>query len=165
MRGKLGRYGLVLGAVLALGMAPAAAANAQVHDPEPIQANEGFTGYVNSSNTGPVNIEVSCSVGSSQGVPVGGQPVEVEPTSVINPLEDYGYTGSAGDSIEVTLTSASGVSSTKVGDFTSYYVVKDIPATIKVPCSGSGIMDFVPQPTSSTAVTAKLDVNFVNIGA
>jgi hypothetical protein len=105
-------------------------------------------------------------VGSSQGVPVGGQPVEVEPASVINPLEDYGYTGSAGGSIEATLvTSSASTSSTEVGDFTSYYVVKDIPATIKVPCSGSGIMEFIPQPTSSTAVTAKLDVNFVNIGA
>jgi hypothetical protein len=38
-----------------------------------------------------------------------------------------------------------------------------IPVTVEVPCSGPGLVQFVPDPTSKTAVTETVDVTFVPV--
>jgi hypothetical protein len=99
-------------------------------------------------------------VGAKTGHPVGDQPVEVKPVAASS-AADVGFTGSKGDKITAALSPATAV--TIIASFTSYYVKKDIPTSINVPCSGTGTMVFVPSPTSKTAKTAKLTVTFGNI--
>jgi hypothetical protein len=167
MRAKVSRtVPFAAAAVLALTVTPAAtAATGQVHDPVPITPNQLFSGYVNGSNVSPVAIKVACAVGATTGHPIGKQPVEVEPTVPIEPPGDEGNTGANGTSIVATLVtpSAAGTSHGHVATFTSFYVPKNIPTKLTVPCSGSGIMAFTPKPTGSGAVTAKLKVTFGNV--
>ncbi|HEY1920268.1 MAG TPA: hypothetical protein VGH27_32255 [Streptosporangiaceae bacterium] len=157
---------IMAAAVLAITVTPAAmAAPVQVHDPVPITPNQLFSGYVNSSNAGPVTIKVACAVGAATGRPVGQQPVEVEPGPVSSPAQDHGNTGAKGISIVATLlTSTAGTSSSgHIATFASFYVTNSIPTTLKVPCSGSGIVTFTPKPKGTGAVTARLKVTFANI--
>ncbi|HLX50968.1 MAG TPA: hypothetical protein VKS82_21785 [Streptosporangiaceae bacterium] len=165
MRGRFSRSLLVMtSAVLALALAPAAAAGAKsLQDPVPIGPNEYFTGLVNNHPPGQAVIYVVCP-GPLQpgqtGHPTASQPVEVEPASPTS-TGDLGYTGSAGDEI----TAALGTTSTSIvlASFTSYFVQQYIPTGIEVPCSGTGTVAFIPSPGSSTAKTAILDVTFENI--
>jgi hypothetical protein len=167
MRAKLSRgVPFAAAAVLALTVTPAAmAAPAQVHDPIPITPNKIFTGYVNSKNVGPVTIAVACAVGATTGSPLGKQPIEVEPTPVIDPPADHGNTGAKGTSIVATLiTSTAGTSGTAhLATFTSFYAPQNIPTRIKVPCSGSGVITFTPKPKGAGAATARLTVTFGNV--
>jgi hypothetical protein len=138
----------------------ALAATRQVHDPVPIGANQYFSGYINNAPPGEVIIAVACTPGAKTGHPLAKQPVEVKPVAA-STAADVGFTGSKGDKISASL--APTTAATLIASFTSYYVTKDIPTSITVPCSGTGTVDFVPSPTSKTAKTAKLTVSFANI--
>jgi hypothetical protein len=172
MRSKLSR-GLI--ATLACGSTAAALSmtvggaalaatgrQAQVQDPVPIGVNQTFSGYVNNGPPGTIIIAVACTVGDKTGHPLAKQPVEVKPVASSS-TADNGFTGSKGDKITASL--APTTAATIIASFTSYYVKKDIPTGITVPCSGTGTMLFVPSPTSKTAKTAKLTVTFGNITA
>jgi hypothetical protein len=167
MRSALSRgliAALVCGSTAALSMAVGGAALAttrQVHDPVPIGANQYFSGYVNGHPPGAAIIRVACVVGAKTGHPLGDQPVEVQPVPASSSASDVGFTGSKGDKITASLSPTT--AATIIASFTSYYVPKDIPTSITVPCSGTGTMLFVPTPTSKTAKTAKLTVTFGNI--
>jgi hypothetical protein len=66
----------------------------------------------------------------------------------------------------VTAALATSPTATILATFTYYYDVNQyIPANIRVPCSGTGRVGFVPLPTSPTARTATLAVTFVNVAA
>jgi hypothetical protein len=154
---------LVCGSAAALSMAvggAALAATRQVHDPVPIGHNQYFSGYVNGAPPGPVIIAVACAPGATTGHPLPKQAVEVEPVAASSATE-VGFTGSKGDKITASL--APTTAPTIIASFTSYYVNKDIPTKIIVPCSGTGTMLFVPSPTSKTAKTAELTVTFGNV--
>jgi hypothetical protein len=155
---------LACGSTAALSMAVGGAALAapvrQVHDPVPIGNNQYFSGYVNGHPPGAAVIRVACAVGAKTGHPLGDQPVEVKPVAASSAAE-VGFTGSKGDKITASLAPAT--AATIIASFTSYYVNKDIPTSISVPCSGTGTMLFVPSPTSKTAKTAKLTVTFGNV--
>jgi hypothetical protein len=163
----LGRLSRGLVATLACGSAAAAlsmtaggvalAASRQVQDPVPIGHNQYFSGYVNGHPPGAAVIDVACPAGATTGHPLGKQPVEVKPVTVASTV-DYGFTGSKGDKITASLSSAT--AGTIILSFTSYYVKKDIPTSIDVPCSGTGTVLFAPSPTSKTAMTARLPVTF-----
>ncbi len=101
------------------------------------------------------------SPGATTGHPIAHQPVEVKPVPP-STATDAGFTGSKGRKITASLGPAA---STVVGSFTNYFVTKNIPANIAVPCSGSGTAVFTPSPTSKTARPATLSVTFLNIGA
>lgn len=45
-----------------------------------------------------------------------------------------------------------------------YAVSAPIPTSLTLPCSGSGTVAFVPEPTSPTAHTATVTVTFTSIG-
>jgi hypothetical protein len=155
---------LACGSTAALSMAVGGAAMAatprQVHDPVPIGHNQYFSGYVNGHPPGAAVIKVACVVGATTGHPLGDQPVEVKPVAASSAAE-VGFTGSKGDKITAALSPTTTASI--IASFTSYYVKKDIPTSISVPCSGTGTMLFVPSPTSKTARTARLTVTFGNI--
>jgi hypothetical protein len=167
MRSTLGRgliATLACGSTATLSMAVGGAALAApvrpVQDPVPIGHNQDFSGYVNGHPPGAVVIRVACAVGATTGHPLGDQPVEVKPVAASS-AADVGFTGSKGDKITASLSPAT--AATIIASFTSYYVKKDIPTSINVPCSGTGTMLFVPSPTSKTAKTAKLTVTFGNV--
>jgi hypothetical protein len=155
---------LACGSIAALSMASGGAALAapvrQVHDPVPIGNNQYFSGYVNGGPPGEIIIAVACTVGAKTGHPLAKQPVEVKPVAASS-ASDVGFTGSKGDKITASL--APTTAATIIASFTSYYVTKDIPTSITVPCSGTGTMEFVPSPTSKTARKATLTVTFGNI--
>lgn len=139
-----------------------------VVDPAPIGPNQFFSGLVNGTNVHAV-VTTDC-VGpvtpGELGHPVSGQTVSVDPEKTSS-TTDVGFTGSAGDSVEVFLggpTSSGSSLSGVVGTLTAYAVQLKIPTTLQVPCDGSGQAVFVPKPTSSTAKSATLAVTFESIG-
>ena len=145
-------------AALALAAAsPAGAATHPAQDPVPIGHNQHFRGFVNSHPPGKAVVFVSCKPGATTGHPVGGQPVEVETTASTS-TQDVGFTGSTGKAIGVAIGPVT--STAIILTFTSYFVKKSLPATITLPCSGAGKMEFIPAPHSKTAKTAVLPVTF-----
>jgi hypothetical protein len=144
--------GALVVAVVALALTAASAA-AQT----PIGPNQQFAGAVN-GNTTDANVIMICpgpAFPGQTGHPEAGQGVQVIENS------GTGFTGAAANRIVATLGPASSTSLTFV--FTEYGVPQDIPTTAFLPCSGTGIATFVPQPTSSTARNAAVKLHFVNI--
>ena len=166
MRGRLGlRFTAALTSgliITALGVTLAAAASAAARqDPVPIGPNEYFSGYINGHPPGAAVIRVVCP-GPVQktGHPAGNQHIEVKTASPISTF-DLGYTGSAGNTITAALAPAA--STSILASFKAYFVPKLISTKILVPCSGTGTVVFAPSPGSSTAMSAKLPVKFLNI--
>jgi hypothetical protein len=165
MRGRLSRRSaaaLISGlTTIALGVtfaAAAAAAPVPAQDPVPIGPNEHFRGFLNGHPPGQAVITVICVGGVNTGHPASGQTIEVktaQPTSTF----DLGFTGSAGTKITAALAPAA--TTTILASFTSFFVPKNIPTSITVPCSGTGKVVFRPSPTSATAKSAVLPVTFM----
>jgi hypothetical protein len=169
MRVRLSHFLAVLLAAAAVGLGAAPAASAAVRplpvqDPVPIGQDQFFTGLVNGHPPGQAIIKVVCPgpvTAGETGVPLEGQPVEVEPAAVTSVTPDLGYTGAA-RSITAALSTAVAV---LIGTFTSYYVPKNIPTDIRVPCSGTGTMVFAPAAGGTTGFPATLTVEFANVAS
>lgn len=172
MSAKLTRSAAVLftacTAALALpGMAHAAGPNLG----PAVGPNQYFTGTVtgvatSGSATSDV-IGVLCAGPASTGSPRPGQTVEVK--LAVPPITPtFGFTGSAAKSIEAELIWSTSnppiVVITPIDNFTQYSTPLAIPTNIKVPCSGPGEVDFVPQPGSSTAVPYVVHITFQSTG-
>lgn len=120
---------------------------------QPIGPNQQFGGVVNdSSSSAPVY--VLCSGPVNFGFPLPGQSLKV----VMGDLG--GFTGSAATQIVATFEQDPSVPVT----FTEYGVPQSIPASLKLPCFGTGSVAFVPNPTSSTATPSIVSVSFINLG-
>ncbi|WP_194919843.1 hypothetical protein [Catenulispora rubra] len=151
-------------AVVALGAAlvPALTATAATaQDPVVITPNTFFVGLVNGKTADAV-VTVVCPgpvSSTSVGHPIAGQTAEVR--SILPPVTPVGYTGSQGREILAGFTSPSAANQSIV--FSAYYAPAAIPTTWLVPCGGSGVMTFVPEPTSPTARSYTVTVTFVNI--
>jgi hypothetical protein len=146
---------------MGLPLAATASAAVRPQDPVPIGPNEFFSGFINNHPPGKAVIKVICPGPANTGHPAGKQTIEVktaQPTSTF----DAGFTGSAGKKITATLLPAA--TTAVLASFTSFFVPKKIPTSITVPCSGTGTVIFAPSPPSSTAMSAKLPVTFLNIG-
>jgi hypothetical protein len=164
MRGRLSQRfaaaimsGLIA-AALGLPFAATASAAARQQDPVPIGPNENFRGFINNHPPGKAVITVICPGPVNTGHPAAGQKIEVktaQPTSTF----DLGFTGSAGKKITAAL--APSATTTILVSFTSFFVPKNIPTSITVPCSGTGKVVFRPSPTSPTARSAVLPVTFM----
>jgi hypothetical protein len=126
--------------------------------------NQYFQGQVNMRASG-ATIGVACAGPAAFGHPLPDQTVAVE--LVIPPITSTeGYTGLDATSIVAWLSWPSPVApppAVKVAGFTSYGTAA-IPTGITVPCSGTGVMSFVPTPDDGGRVSM-VDVTFVNIGA
>jgi hypothetical protein len=155
---------LAVAATVALGAAlvPAVtAAGAAAQDPVPITPNTYFNALVNGKASAAV-VTVVCPgpLGpGSLGHPTAGQTAEVR--SILPPVTPVGYTGSAGRQILAGFTSATAADQSIV--FSAFYAPAAIPTTWLVPCGGSGVMTFVPEPTSPSARSYTVTVTFVNI--
>jgi hypothetical protein len=154
----------IAAAFAAVALTGSAALAAPVGDPAPIGPNTPFIALVNGKTADAV-ITVVCPFPYTQGEtgsPLSGQYVEVEP-EVVSPAGTFGYTGSAADSIAAVFSPASSLSEAIV--IKDWFVQVPIPTTLRLPCSGSGIVSFDPIPTSSTARSATVTVTYANIAA
>lgn len=150
---------LASAAVLAVTAVPASAA---VVDPAPIGPKQFFTGLVNDQASQAI-IEMGCfgpSFPGQMGHPLSGQTVKVLPATG-SATGDVGFTGDAGTSIAVDFPTplANPVGTPVV--LTDYAVPAKIPTTLTLPCGGTGMVAFRPVPTSPTAQTAFVTVEFV----
>jgi hypothetical protein len=143
------------GAAAVASTAPAAATAIGPH--------QYFQGLVNMRTTS-ATIGVLCAGAANVGHPLPDQTVAVE--LVLPPITStLGYTGLDATSIVAWLNWPSPVAPppVKVADFTDYGTAA-IPVNITVPCSGTGVMSFVPTPDVGGRVST-VDVTFINIGA
>jgi hypothetical protein len=161
------RHRLLLPAAIALMAAttPVAAASGPVQDPIPVGPNMFFTALVNGKSANAV-VTVVCPgpvTGTSTGHPISGQTLEV--LTVLPPVTTtVGYTGSAAHSIDAIFSAPPSASVNPPVVLTSFFAPVPIPTTLNLPCSGSGVVSFVPIPTSPTARGVAVTVTFVNIG-
>jgi hypothetical protein len=163
MFGKLGvrlvapaATALVAGALI--GAASPAQAGVRIHP------HQYFTGLVIGKKKLSV-IDVGCAGPAKTGHPVPGQSVEVK--LMVPTADSGGYTGNHGKQINAALIWSNGPVTvvTAIATFTAYSVKKAIPTTIMVPCSGSGVMSFTPNPDpDKSGMPATVDVTFTSTG-
>ncbi|HEV2343493.1 MAG TPA: hypothetical protein VGS97_05315 [Actinocrinis sp.] len=161
-------------AALALAGALAPAAHADVI--MPVGPNDYFTATVNGGPTPtaaaePV-IRVVCpgpATPGQLGHPAAGQTVEAN--ELFPPFSgtwQVGFTGSAAKEIDAII-SWPGILPAGTTPVNPPVVISDfglnyqIPTSFELPCSGSGVVSFVPIPTSSTARGVAVNVIFENI--
>lgn len=133
-------------------------------DPAPIGPNQFFIALVNGKTADAV-ITVACPfplTAGELGSPLPGQYVEVEPEAS-GAASPFGFTGSAANSIAAVFAPSSVVSESLV--INDYFVQVPIPTTLKVPCSGSGVVSFDPAPDSATARAATVSVTYGDVAS
>ncbi len=160
-----------LGARIAAPAVAAVAATALIAAASPAQAqvaigpHQYFTGLV-LGKTKPSVIDVACAGPAKTGHPVRGQGVEVK-LMVGAAAAGGGYTGNHGDHINAELIWPNGpvTVAVAIATFTHYSVRMAIPTKIKVPCGGSGVMSFVPNPDpDKSGMPATVSVTFTSTG-
>lgn len=162
---RLRNYGTVAAiAVLggALGMSSAAAEVS----PLPVGPHQTFVGQVNGVTIGAV-VRVGCFgpvTPTSTGHPVSGQTVSAQLVSGSTPTTaTVGYTGESADRLLVAFGNSPSFTPATV--VKAYGLAVAIPATLNLPCFGTGKVSFVPAPTSPTAQVATVEVTYVSVGA
>jgi hypothetical protein len=145
--------GLVAGA--------AGAANAN----EPIQPNEHFIGLVNGSNVGPVVYTV-CPGPSSlgrTGPVLGGQML-----GVAHVASGGGYTGLFSQ-VYAWIVQDTSVKGPRQVKFTTYGTEQRIPSSVRVPCDGSGHVEFSSCPRLAPCaygwIPNLVTIRFINVAA
>jgi hypothetical protein len=142
------------GAVVAATALFAACAGAAIPPQGKIGPKQFFTGMVNGKSGlgSPAQINMACfgPIRPGQmGHPMAGQSVEVLRPVVISTND--GYTGSNANSIAAFFGPSPPTpvpSTTSTVTFHWYGVVKAIPTSLLLPCSGTGTVTFVPLPMS-----------------
>jgi hypothetical protein len=155
------RYVVPAALALIATVAPSAAA---VQDPIPVGPNAYFTAQVNGVSAQAV-IKVVCPgpvSSTSTGHPISGQTLEVfrllPPTTVT-----VGYTGSAAHQIDAIFSAPPSAAGNPPVVLSSFFAPVAIPTSLVLPCGGSGVVSFVPIPTSPTARGFAVTVVFENI--
>jgi len=123
-----------------------------------IGPRQHYVGLVNAKRSGAV-IHVACPGPSGRtGAPTGGQTVNVKRVS-----SGGGYTGSAAHEIWAQF----GRDARHVVGFTSYNTPKAIPASLRLPCRGTGTVTFTTcfgtMPCAANAKAYVVKVKFVNV--
>ncbi len=119
------------------------------------------------SSTAPDVIQVSCAGPEPTGHPVAGQYVAAH--QFFPPVTStYGYTGTSGTGIDVSLIYSVGTITVVTPTFATltYYDTKaEIPTSLTVPCSGSGVLVFAPSPDpDGSGMASDVDVTFESPG-
>ncbi|MBO3749194.1 hypothetical protein J5X84_24210 [Streptosporangiaceae bacterium NEAU-GS5] len=161
MSRKLARRLVPLGAAaMFVALAGAMPASAAIPTPRPIGPDEVFTALVN-GRTGQSVINVTCD-STKSGHPVAGQTVEVLAGAVTGPLSaSLGFTGATAKEIGAAVGVVEGP--IPPIHLLAYGRSATIPVSTVVPCGGSGVVSFIPQPNSSTAIPALVRVTFVPV--
>jgi len=141
----------ILGTAAALMLAVAAPV------PVPVGPNQFFVGVVNDA-TSDARIEVSCAASGTVGHPRAGQTVAVLPASGSGTAQT-GFTGTAGKEVGVGVGAGTGTQTEL--RLRSYQVREPIPTSLVLPCTGPGVVSFVPAPASDTSRPAMVKVTFV----
>lgn len=150
-------------ATLILAVATPAAAAGPVQEPSgpPIGPNQAFVGVVNGA-IGPSRIAVVCDgpigPGGATGHPLPGQTVEARSVPEASTPEP-GFTGASGTKVGVSLGTRAGAPIVL-----GYWQTRvEIPADVLVPCGGSAVVSFVPDPLSPTARRSAVHVRFFRV--
>lgn len=125
----------------------------------PIMPNQQFVGLINGKAAN-ATINMACfgPIRPGQlGHPFGNQWAEVLNVSGVQPL---GYTGSLGTSIVANFPGPPTAVPEQIV-FHYYGLQAQIPTSFYLPCSGSAPVVFTPEPTSPTARSFTVNVNFV----
>ena len=161
MSGTFRRWYLPLtSAAILLGAASPAAAGGVV-DPAPIAPNQSFNGLVNGV-TGVGRILVTCDGPTdvvATGHPVAGQTLSAVQGDPTGTVPTTGFTGSAATALTVNIGPA--ISSTPPVTLRFYQATAQVPTNILVPCTGEGVVSFVPTLTSATARTSSVKITFI----
>lgn len=156
-------------AVLSLaGLAVAPSASAAATPPSPVGPNAYFSGVVNPGRAFPGSVPtvyVACPVPVSAGGtghPMSGQYLEAH---LLSPSagSTVGFTGTSATQIDATFTGMFTVVPNPPVVISDFDLTVPIPTTLNLPCSGSGTVSFAPMPTSPTARSATVQVNYVDI--
>jgi hypothetical protein len=112
-------------------------------------------------------IQVSCAGPETTGHPVAGQYVAAH--QFFPPVTaSYGYTGNSGTEIDVNLIYSVGTITVVTPTFATltYYDTKaEIPTSLTVPCSGTGVIVFTPSPDpDGSGIASDVDVTFESPG-
>jgi hypothetical protein len=127
-------------------------------EPAPIGPGQSYLGLVNGTGSMP-SVDVVCAGpagGDRTGPPASGQTLDVAPSPA---LSGSGFTGSRANRVVALFADDS---SLRV-PLDSYQQPQGIPTKLQLPCEGTGVVRFVPRPTSRDARADRLVVQFVNI--
>jgi hypothetical protein len=113
-------------------------------------------------------IQVSCAGPGTTGHPVAGQYVAAH--QFFPPVTtSYGYTGNSGTEINVDLVYSVGTITVMTPTFATltYYDTKaEIPTSLTVPCTGTGVVVFTPSPDpGGSGIASDVDITFESSGA
>jgi len=131
-----------------------------------IAPHQAFVGRVNGQFAN-ATVTVVCPgpARGESGHPAGNQPLEViSPPPPGVPNVSVGNTGSAGRRIVAIITIPSG-QVVVAATFHKYFASIDIPTSLTLPCEGSGVVSFVPEPSSSSSKASTVKVTFLNPAA
>jgi hypothetical protein len=121
---------------------------------EPIHRDQRFGGLVNGrASDAPVYVFCPGPITPTRtGPPARNRGLEVV-------RHGPGFTGRAGDRVVATFREDPSTPVT----FTSYRTPQAIPSSLRLPCFGSGLVTFGPEPGGPTARPATVTVRFVDI--
>ena len=132
----------------------------------PVDEDQFFRGLVNGAAGGPVRVRMACFGPvrpGETGHPFAGQTLEV--VRELHPLPDVpdlGFTGSAADSIRVDFdTFLADPAPEESIVLSAYNTPTDIPATLALPCFGTGTVTFTPSLAGLDVKPASVPVEFV----
>jgi hypothetical protein len=153
---------------------PAAATSATATARPSVAANrvgpgQAFTGRVNGSFSdatvlvfcpGPIRV-------GQRGHPLAGQPLDVLsplPPVAAGTKVSVGLTGTRARTIQARFAGVPSVAAEGplAATFTQYFVNKNIPTSLLLPCYGTGEVVFRPTPTSPGARSSVVSVRYVN---
>lgn len=123
----------------------------------PIRPHQHFEGLVN-GKTNHALIRTNCFSPGPGPIPLFGHPLRGQTVEVVRDADSDGFTGSAASQIDVYFPSPSLLNPPVV--LRAYDVPATIPVSLVVPCFGTAKVQFLPTPTSPTAVTETVDVTF-----
>jgi hypothetical protein len=166
LRTTASRVAIASAAMLVAGTALATPAMADGGQVGPKQYFDGQVFGLTSASAQDV-ILVSCAGPASTGHPVAGQYVAAH--QFFPPVTTtYGYTGNYGTEIDVNLIYSIGTITVVTPTFATltYYDTKsEIPTSLTVPCSGTGVVVFTPSPDPDGSGRASdVDVTFESTG-
>jgi len=160
----ISRFGGLVVLALALtvtGLTAGTGALASTVGPTKIGPHQFFAGEVNGMIEN-ATVKVVCpGPGGTVGRALPGQTLAVTSPLVI--ASNFGNTGSRGRRILANVGPAASAAQTIV--FRYYDKPKAFPTNIPVPCSGTGILTFIPLPNSPGAQAATVTVTYANVAA
>jgi hypothetical protein len=158
---RLGGLVIVSLALTVTGLTVGTGALASTVGPTRVGPHQYFAGEVNGRIEN-ATVKVVCpGPGGSVGRALSGQTVAVTSPLVI--ASNFGYTGSAGRRILAIVGPAASAAQTII--FRYYDKPKAFPTNVPVPCSGTGVLIFIPLPGSSGAHAATVTVTYANVAA